>query len=153
MRSKAPLTLMEQVMMVLVFALAAALCIQVFVFSGQTSRRNEARDRAVLEVQNAAETLKAVGEVGGDMGYVLEAAAQQMGGEVSQGLLWLDYDQNWQPVYGEDAARNGVYRLTAQGIPAEVDGLYKAIVMVDADKGEDVLFQLEVVWQAEVSHG
>ena len=35
MRSKSPLALMEQVVMVLVFALAAALCIQVFVFSDQ----------------------------------------------------------------------------------------------------------------------
>lgn len=33
MRSKAPLVLMEQLVMVLVFALAAALCVQVFVLS------------------------------------------------------------------------------------------------------------------------
>ena len=74
MRSKAPLTLMEQVLMILVFALAAALCVQVFVFSGQSSRRNEARDRAVLEAQNAAETLKSVGR-GGDAELVLEKTA------------------------------------------------------------------------------
>lgn len=43
MRSKAPLALMEQLVMVLVFALAAALCVQVFVLSGQTSRWNESR--------------------------------------------------------------------------------------------------------------
>ena len=60
MRSKAPLALMEQLVMVLVFALAAALCVQAFVLSDQTSRRNEARDRAVLEAQNAAEELKSV---------------------------------------------------------------------------------------------
>ena len=33
MRSKTPLALMEQMVMVLVFALAAALCLQVFVVS------------------------------------------------------------------------------------------------------------------------
>ena len=48
MRSKTPLAMMEQLLMLLVFALAALVCLQVFVFSGQTSRRNEARDRAVL---------------------------------------------------------------------------------------------------------
>lgn len=32
MRSKAPLALMEQIIMVLVFALSAALCLQVFGF-------------------------------------------------------------------------------------------------------------------------
>ena len=58
MRSKAPLVLMEQLVMVLVFALAAALCVQVFVLSDQTSRSHEARDRAVVAAQNAAENLK-----------------------------------------------------------------------------------------------
>ena len=46
MRSKAPLVLMEQAVMVLVFALAAALCLRAFVWSDQLSRQNEARDRA-----------------------------------------------------------------------------------------------------------
>ena len=48
MRSKAPLALMEQLVMVLVFALAAALCVQVFGLSGQTSRWNDSRDRALV---------------------------------------------------------------------------------------------------------
>ncbi len=61
MRSKAPLALMEQLVMVLVFALAAALCVQVFVLSSRTSRWNESRDRAVVEAQNAAELLKGDG--------------------------------------------------------------------------------------------
>ena len=60
MRNKAPLALMEQLMMVLVFALAAALCLQVFIFSDRASRRKEAVNRAVLEAQNAAEELKSV---------------------------------------------------------------------------------------------
>jgi Tfp pilus assembly protein PilX len=58
-RSKTPLALMEQLVMVLVFALAAALCVQVFVLSDRTSRYGEARDRALLEAQSAAEALKA----------------------------------------------------------------------------------------------
>ena len=51
MRSKAPLALMEQVVMVLVFALATALCLQVFVFSNQVSKRNAAIDHAVLDAK------------------------------------------------------------------------------------------------------
>ena len=61
MRSKAPLVLMEQLVMVLVFALAAALCVQVFVLSDQTSRNYAARDRAAVAAQNAAEQLKGCG--------------------------------------------------------------------------------------------
>ena len=58
MRSKAPLVLMEQIVMVLVFALTAALCLRMFVLSGQLSRKYAATDRAVTEAQNAAEWLK-----------------------------------------------------------------------------------------------
>jgi len=58
MRSKAPLLLMEQLVMLLVFAFAAALCLQIFVLSGKLSEKYEIRDRAVLEAQNVAELLK-----------------------------------------------------------------------------------------------
>ena len=61
MRSKTPLALMEQVVMVLVFALAAALCLRVFAFSNQLSQRNEDIDHAVLLAQNTAEMLKSEG--------------------------------------------------------------------------------------------
>ena len=66
MRNKSPLALMEQLVMVLVFALAAALCLQVFMFADLTSERNAAIDRAVTECQNAAEILKASG---GDLAH------------------------------------------------------------------------------------
>jgi Tfp pilus assembly protein PilV len=141
MRSKAPLALMEQLVMVLVFALAAALCVQVFVLSGLSSRRSEARDRATLAAQNAAELLKA-GD--GDEAAHLSYAAQQLGGRYEQGVLWVDYSEDWEPV-----AQDGAYRLTAQGTACDVPGLATADVLV-AD-GDDVLFQLSVAWQTEVS--
>ena len=58
MKSRAPLALMEQIVMVLVFALAAAICLQAFVASGKLSRQAEERGRAVVEAQNMAEALK-----------------------------------------------------------------------------------------------
>lgn len=58
MKSKAPLVMMEQIVMVLVFALAAALCLQTFVLSGKISKMTEAKNRAAVEAQNAAETMK-----------------------------------------------------------------------------------------------
>ena len=54
MRSKAPLAMIEQTVMVLVFALAAALCLQVFVWCDRQSRDSAARDQAVLCAQSAA---------------------------------------------------------------------------------------------------
>ena len=59
MKNKASLLLMEQLIMILVFALAAALCLQVFAKAGEISQETLHRDQAVLLAQNAAELLKA----------------------------------------------------------------------------------------------
>ena len=69
--------------MVLVFALAAALCLQVFVKAGEISRQTAQRDAAAVLAQNAAELLKSThGDVkkvqslsGG--GYHLEVHQQE----------------------------------------------------------------------------
>ena len=57
-KSKAPLVMLEQMVMLLVFALAAALCLQAFVKSDQMSRNSEARDRAMILCQSAAEAIR-----------------------------------------------------------------------------------------------
>ena len=46
-KNRATLTLMEQLVMILVFALAAVICLQVFVTASKKSRDSEDRDRAV----------------------------------------------------------------------------------------------------------
>ena len=51
MKSKAPLALMEQIVMLLVFALAAALCLQAFVKSDQISRESQARSNAACRIR------------------------------------------------------------------------------------------------------
>ena len=140
MKSKAPLILMEQMVMLLVFALAAALCLQAFVQSDAVSCRSEARDQAILLVQTAAETIR---HCGGDMGGALTQAADILGADYAQGLLWMDYDENWNPFPG------GVYRLTAQGVPTEVPGLWTARVSVTEDGQEAPLFSVEIAWQGE----
>ena len=58
MTSKTTLSLIEQIIMILVFALAAAICLSIFVYSNNLSKDNEIRDVAVLEARNAAEVLK-----------------------------------------------------------------------------------------------
>lgn len=62
MRSKASLFLMEQLIMLLVFALAAALCLNVFAHANEISGQVVLRDEAVIIVQNAAEILKCTGD-------------------------------------------------------------------------------------------
>ena len=58
MRSKTPLVLMEQLVMVVVFAMAAAICLQVFGLSEKLSEKNEDVAAAAFLAQNTAEELK-----------------------------------------------------------------------------------------------
>ena len=149
MRSKASLVLIEQAVMVLVFALAAALCLRVFLWSDQLSCRDEARDRALLEVQTAAETLK---HAGGEVDHALEESARTLGGQVSQGVWSRYYDKNWSAAGGEEA----IYRLEARAEPTDIAGLRQAKVRITGAENDDPapLAELTVAWQGEVDgHG
>ena len=59
MRSKSPLTLIELIIMIAVFALAAALCLRAFVWADLKSADNQERDRAVILAASTAEEIKA----------------------------------------------------------------------------------------------
>ena len=136
MRSRSPLVLMEQLVMILVFALAAALCLQVFVLADRASARNEQTDRAVLVCQNAAETLKAAGP---------EQAAGLLGGTFSRGVLCVYYDENWAQTEDEDSC---TYLLQVEELPTDLPGLGQARVQVSpADDTAAPLFELTVAWQ------
>ena len=62
MKSKASLLLMEQLVLLLVFAAAAALCLRIFVHADMISKQTARRDEAVIMAQNAAEMLKSTGD-------------------------------------------------------------------------------------------
>ena len=134
MRSRAPLALMEQTVMVLVFALAAALCLRAFVLADGISRQVEATDRAVLWAESAADTLKARN------GDLVQAAAE-LGGNLD-GQRWIiPLDETWQETAGEPT-----YTLTVQPVESNQPLLGKAQIDV-AEKNGDSLFSLEVCWQ------
>ena len=139
MRSKAPLALMEQLVMLLVFALAATLCVQAFVLADRTSRQYDARDRAVLEAQNAAETLKSVR---GDFSQ----AAALCGGSFDGQLLGWSRDENWE----QDGP--AAYHILVFPADTEQALLGGAQVTVYTAEGE-LLFSLPVAWQEVDSRG
>ena len=144
MRSKSILTLIEELIMLLVFALAAALCLQAFVWAGNRSAQNERRDEAVIAAQSAAETIR---HFGGDPSAALERAAEQLGGSWNTELLQLNYDEDWNVVAPEAA----VYHLLAQSEESGLPGLEKAVLWVFQGSGSlDPLFTLEIAWQGEV---
>jgi len=152
MRSKSPLALMEQVVMLLVFGLAAALCLQAFAFADQMSARNRAVDRAVVECQRAAETLKAFGLSEPDLNRCIRKTEQVLRGQTRQGVTWVDYDKDWNVVaQGEPGV---AYTLSMQGVPAPGEGLWMYHICVMDSQGTQPLFALDVVWPQEVSgHG
>ena len=150
-KSKAPLALMEQMVMLLVFALAAALCLQAFVRSDSSSKRSEARDRAAVLCQNVAE---AVRHSRGDLEKTTELLGLSYWREGDVRTLSLGYDKDWNSFgvvqeFGKDVTRE--VRVTP--IDSGTDGLGKASVeaFIWNDGTMESLFVIEVAWQTEVS--
>lgn len=138
MKSKAPLSLMEQLIMLLVFALAAALCLQLFVLSSQLSRRCAAQSQVVSLVQNTAEAVKFCR---GDVSRYPEL----LGGEGNAKQWQIGYDADWQET---DLAQANCCILISQ-IESQIPGLGQAFVSAQTES-EDVLFSLTVSWQEVV---
>ncbi|MDE6259260.1 MAG: hypothetical protein K2M42_00090 [Oscillospiraceae bacterium] len=150
MKSKAPLAMMEQIVMLLVFALAAALCLQAFVKSDQMSKRSEARDHAAVLCQNVAETIQHDGDI--------EAALTRLHGEVyaeDDGVYRSFYDGDWNYVRSIPGCGTGapetVYRLEVWPVDSGVVGLGRARVEAVSIEDNTSVFSLEITWQEEVS--
>lgn len=135
MHSKAPLALMEQIIMLLVFALSAALCLQVFALSGKISHGMEDRAYAVTEVRNAAGSIKISG---GDF----EKHAELFGGKTENGSWKMFYGEEWKPVSAEEA----VYIVEAVPVKTE-NGLLGAAEVFASEKNGKELFKLKIAWQ------
>lgn len=132
MRSKAPLAVMEQVIMLLIFALTAAVCLRAFAWADSTSRHNQNRDFAMVQAQSAAAILQ---HNGGDFA----AAAEQMGGRVQQERWVIRYDGDW-----EQTEQTGKFALQVSMKPTLP--LMGAARITVADDGE-LLAELTVCWQ------
>lgn len=139
MRKRATLVLMEQAVMVLVFALAAALCIRVFVLSDSISRADAARNAAVPRAESAAEIYKTCAGSG-------SAAVKRYGGTADGGVWTIYWDENWKQV---NPGSGAVYRLRIQ--PENGSGrLGRAGVTMSAlRKGGKILISFPLAWQRE----
>ena len=134
MKRSASLVLMELLIMLTVFAAAAALCLQAFAWSSRTSRESAAKDLAWIHGQNAAETLK---YYQGDFAL----AAQACGGQWN-GTTWdISYDAHWN-VTSADA----VYLLQVSCLPDEAEYLGRARLTVLDSEGL-ILSEFSVCWQ------
>lgn len=123
MKNRTSLVLMEQLVMVLVFALAAALCLGVFVRADAISRETAYRDEAVLLAQNGAETLKSCS------GDPVKTAAILGGTVTEKGLN----------------AVSGDYITEIEFLMPEVPGL--AVAQIRIFRQKELLFELRTGWQ------
>ena len=134
MKRNASLALIEQVIMLLILIVAAALCLRAFAWSDQQSLHYTDCDRAMVELQSAAEILKAHS---GDF----SAAAASYGGRATQTQWVLDFDENWNIT-----ATSGTYRICATAIACDVDYLGSATLTVQPVVG-DIFAELTISWQ------
>ena len=140
MKSKAPLLLMEQMVMLLVFALAAALCLQAFVKSDGISKDSENRDRAAALCQSAAES---VCHCGGDMAAaaaLLEVPYPYGGDDLS---FEIHYNEDWTLCDNREYA----FCLRIRPVDSGVDGLGKAAVEMINTADQMVIFEIQTAWQ------
>ena len=134
MKRNASLALIEQVIMLLILIVAAALCLRAFAWSDQQSLHYTDRDRAMVELQSAAEILKTHS---GDF----SAAAASYGGRATQTQRVLDFDENWNIT-----ATSGTDRICATAIACDVDYLGSATLTVQPVVG-DIFAELTISWQ------
>lgn len=137
MKSKAPLIMMEQMVMILVFALAAALCLQAFVLSDSLSREGELRDKAVLLCQNTAESYKFTVTSG-----AARVAPAVEADKYEAGVAY--YDEN-----GRQTQEPSVLRLEAQRLPDELPTLGRTVLRVYEEATGKELYSLEFAWQKQ----
>ena len=126
-RSKAPLALMEQIIMILVFALASAVCLQAFVYADHLSRTGEQTHTAMTKAQQVAEYCKANR---GDLDKVCEVLPGDRIGE----RLVISYPDEGM-VVSLQLTENTAY-------------LQKAKVSVRDQDGEEV-YAIDIAWQRE----
>ena len=138
MKSKSLLPLMEQLIMILVFALTSVLCLQGFAAANRMSRRQERTGRAVVLAQNAAEILK---YTTGDF----EQAAELLGGQIESGIWEIYYDINAHVTFVKDDA---AYLL--QATPSADNDPFLGSSHIRVFSEEELLFEIKVAWQ-EVS--
>ncbi len=139
MKQKESLVLVELLMMIAVFVLAAGLCLQLFAGSVARTEANAALDHSVVEAQNAAELLM---HTAGDFSQ----AAETYGGTWDGSRWCIYYSDTWERLPELPASGNAAYVLTA--IPTESPEPYLGKGEITVSHGDGtVIFTLPAAWQ------
>lgn len=126
---------MEQICMIAVFAVAAAICLRGFALAHEISEGRSDLDAAVLLAQDTCEILK---YTEGDV----DKAAEFLGGRVTDDGLIAYYDGNKM----KTSRKKAVYVVKVSPSSSE-DGVGAAEVEVSSEG--KVIYGLTVAWQEE----
>ena len=135
MKNRIFLSLLEQITMIVIFAVAATICVQIFFRSNTISEQRQALDQATLVAQNASETLK---YAGGDFSQV----ASLLSGTSDENSVTVFYNDDWVQTEQEDLA---TFQLFIEEQPCDIPQLGKATVSVKHH--DKVIFLITVAWQ------
>jgi len=91
-RSKSTLFLMEQLIVVAVFAICAAACVRILTESYFMATDSRNLGNAIQAAESGAECYKAVG---GDVAKVAEILGGTSAGTAGAGTAFIYYDENW----------------------------------------------------------
>ncbi len=132
--SRISLGLMEQVLMLCILAIAATVCLRVFVWADNKSDEAIERNHAITHLQSAAEVLKACG---GDFAQ----AAKMHGGEVQADTWKLRFDEAWQ-----QTTETASFTLLVRREETQTMHLGQARLVV-LDEAQTEIASLTVAWQ------
>lgn len=127
--SKSGLFLMELVLAIVLFAIASGVCVQLFITAHRLSHSSSDVTRAVAAAQNAAECFHSTGGDGEDM-------AQILGGIAEGSIVFVRFDENWNPAFWEDAVYGMQIELTESG------DMRSAGISVESIKRGETLFEI-----------
>ena len=134
MKNKAFLSILEQICMILVFVIAAALCLRGFSLANKKSRDRDTLDMSVTAAQNTAEVLKSNK---GD----LSLCADVLSGSANEDTLTVLYDEDGHPTKDGDKE---YFKLIAVKQEGEHPLTESALIRVIS--GDETVFELTVVW-------
>lgn len=128
--SKTKMFLLEFIIIILFFSLAATVCVRIFVNAKMVSAQSSRLTGAVLKAQEAAETFKSVD---GDAGRL----AGKLNGIMDDQNVVVFYDTEWNPAKEQS---DGVYRMEIR--LEKEQNLITASILID--HGQDEIYSLKI---------
>ena len=134
-RSRSTLFLIEQLIVVAVFAICSAACVRILTSAYTTARDSRDISNAVLIAESAAESYKAFS---GDIGKVAEILGGVNGKVDSTGAAIVYYDKHWR-VCGTDDAFYAFHLFKGQPDAQPSPFLMSGEILVERLSGEQLV--------------